>query len=97
MPKTRQLMMLSIPRDLWGPIPGQGSNRINTAFDTGANLLIQTIQQDLGIPINHYVEVNFDTFRDISNAVGGVKLLLPDAGQGHPVRSSTSRPPAATT
>jgi LCP family protein required for cell wall assembly len=76
-PKTRQLMILSIPRDLWGAIPGQGNNRINTAFDTGANLLIQTVQQDLGIPINHYVEVNFDTFRDISNAVGGVKFYFP--------------------
>jgi LCP family protein required for cell wall assembly len=69
--------MLSIPRDLWGNIPGQGQNRINAAFDTGANLLIQTIQQDLGIPINHYVEVNFDTFRDIANAVGGVKFYFP--------------------
>ncbi len=76
-PKTHQLMMLSIPRDLWGPIPGHGSNRINSAFDTGANLLIQTIQADLGVPINHYVEVNFDTFRDISNAVGGVSFYFP--------------------
>ncbi len=76
-PKTRQLMMLSIPRDLWGPIPGQGSNRINSAFDTGPNLLIKTIEQDLAIPVNHYVEVNFDTFRDISNAVGGVNFYFP--------------------
>jgi LCP family protein required for cell wall assembly len=76
-PKTKQLMMLSIPRDLWGPIPGQGSNRINTAFDTGANLLIQTIQQDLHVPVNHYVELNFDTFRDISNAVGGISFYFP--------------------
>jgi LCP family protein required for cell wall assembly len=76
-PATRQLMMLSIPRDLWGPIPGHGSNRINSAFDTGAALLVQTIQQDLGIPINHYAEINFDTFRDISNAVGGVKFYFP--------------------
>jgi LCP family protein required for cell wall assembly len=76
-PKTRQLMMLSIPRDLWGPIPGQGSNRINAAFDTGANLLVQTVEADLGIPINHYVEVNFDSFRDISSAVGGVSFYFP--------------------
>jgi LCP family protein required for cell wall assembly len=76
-PKTRQLMMLSIPRDLWGPIPGQGSNRINTAFNTGPNLLIQTIEADLGVPINHYVEINFDTFRDITNAIGGVKFYFP--------------------
>jgi LCP family protein required for cell wall assembly len=76
-PKTHQLMMLSIPRDLWGPIPGQGSNRINSAFDTGPNLLIKTIESDLGVPVNHYVEVNFDTFRDISNAVGGVNFYFP--------------------
>lgn len=76
-PATRQLMMLSIPRDLWGPIPGHGSNRINSAFDTGPALLVETIKQDLGIPIDHYAEVNFDTFRDISNAVGGVKFYFP--------------------
>ena len=76
-PATRQLMMLSIPRDLWGAIPGHGSNRINSAFDTGPDLLVKTIQQDLGIPINHYAEINFDTFRDISNAVGGVKFYFP--------------------
>ncbi len=72
-----QLMMMSIPRDPWVNIPGQGANRINSAFDNGPNLLIQTIEQDLGIPINHYAEVNFDTFRDITNAVGGVKLYFP--------------------
>ncbi|MGH9055609.1 MAG: LCP family protein [Acidimicrobiales bacterium] len=76
-PATKKLMMLSIPRDLWGPIPGNADNRINSAFDTGPNLLIQTIENDLKIPIDHYVEVNFDTFRDISNAVGGVKFYFP--------------------
>ena len=76
-PATRQLMIFSIPRDLWGAIPGHGSNRINTAFDSGPALLVQAIQQDLGIPINHYVEVNFDSFRDISNAVGGIKFYFP--------------------
>jgi LCP family protein required for cell wall assembly len=76
-PKTRQMMILSIPRDLWGPIPGQADNRINSAFDTGANLLVQTIQADLGVPINHYVEVNFNSFKDITDAVGGVKFYFP--------------------
>lgn len=76
-PAARQMMMMSIPRDLWGPIPGHGSNRINSAFDAGPNLLIQTIETDLGIPVNHYVELNFDTFRDISNAVGGVSFYFP--------------------
>ena len=76
-PATRQLMLMSIPRDLWIPIPGHGSNRINSALDTGPNLLIQTIEQSIGIPINHYVEVNFDSFRAISDAVGGVNFYFP--------------------
>jgi LCP family protein required for cell wall assembly len=76
-PSSHQLMMMSIPRDLWVNIPGQGTNRINTALDSGPNRLIQTIEQDLGIAVNHYAEVNFDTFRDITNAVGGVRLYFP--------------------
>lgn len=76
-PATRQVELLSLPRDLWVNIPGAGQNRINSAFDTGPNLLIQTIQQDLGIPVNHFVEVNFDTFQAITDAVGGVKFYFP--------------------
>jgi polyisoprenyl-teichoic acid--peptidoglycan teichoic acid transferase len=76
-PKYHEIMMMSIPRDLWVNIPGMGPNRINAAFDNGPDLLVETIEQDLHIPINHYVEVNFDTFRDITNAVGGVKFYFP--------------------
>lgn len=76
-PATRQIELMSIPRDLWVDIPGHGKNRVNSAFDTGPNLLIQTIEQDFGIPINHFVEVNFDTFRAIADAVGGVSFYFP--------------------
>ncbi len=76
-PATRQVEILSLPRDLWVNIPGLGQNRINAAFDSGPNLLIQTIQQDLNIPVNHFVEVNFDTFQAITDAVGGVKFYFP--------------------
>lgn len=76
-PATRSAEILSIPRDLWVPIPGMGSNRINTAFDSGADLLVRTIETDLGIPIDHYVEVDFQSFRDIVDAVGGVKEYFP--------------------
>ena len=76
-PAARQIELMSIPRDLWVNIPGQGMNRINSAFDTGANLLIQTIEADLHIPINHFVEVDFDTFRAITDAVGGVNFYFP--------------------
>jgi polyisoprenyl-teichoic acid--peptidoglycan teichoic acid transferase len=77
-PKTTEASLLSIPRDLWVKIPGHTySQRINTTFDTGPDLLVQAVQQDLGIPIDHYVEVNFDSFRQIVNAVGGIKEYFP--------------------
>jgi LCP family protein required for cell wall assembly len=77
LPASHALSILSIPRDLWVPIQGMGTQRINASFDNGANLLVSTIQSDLGIPIDHYVEVNFDTFRQITDAVGGVKFYFP--------------------
>jgi LCP family protein required for cell wall assembly len=77
-PKTTSATLLSIPRDLWVKIPGHTySQRINTTFDTGPDLLVQAVQQDLGIAIDHYVEVNFDSFRQIVNAVGGIKEYFP--------------------
>jgi len=77
-PATESASLLSIPRDLWVAIPGQGTNRINTAFNTGPDLLVRTIQEDLGIAINHYVDVDFDTFRQVVNALGGVKFWYPE-------------------
>jgi LCP family protein required for cell wall assembly len=77
MPAAHKLSILSIPRDLWVPVAGMGDTRINSAFNNGANLLVSTITSDLGIPIDHYVEVNFDTFRQITDAVGGVKFWFP--------------------
>ena len=77
-PATTSATLLSIPRDLWVPIPGSDtSNRINSTFDTGADLLVKTIETDLGIGIDHYIEVNFQSFRDIVNAVGGVEEYFP--------------------
>jgi len=76
--KQKKAMILSIPRDLYVPISGTtGSNRINTAFDNGAQRLVDTIQQDLGIKINHYVQVDFVGFQSIVNSVGGVDIYVP--------------------
>ncbi len=76
-PKTHAVTLLSIPRDLYVNIAGIGQSRINSAFNNGPNLLISTIQHDLGIPVNHFVEINFDTFQSITDAVGGVKVWFP--------------------
>ncbi len=77
-PKTHRVEMLSIPRDTYVPIPGTGgSNRVNAAFNTGPGLLVKTIQQDFGIPINHVVVANFPGFEGIVNALGGISLDFP--------------------
>ena len=74
-PKTRQIEMLSIPRDTYVPIPGTGgSNRVNAAFNTGPGLLVKTIQEDFGIPINHVVVANFPGFEGMVNSLGGISL-----------------------
>ena len=81
-PAAKTVTVLSIPRDLWVDIPGNdsnisGMNRINAAYDSGPDLLIQTIEQDLGIPINHYMSVNFPGFSGMVNALGGVTMDFP--------------------
>jgi polyisoprenyl-teichoic acid--peptidoglycan teichoic acid transferase len=77
--KQSKAAIFSIPRDLYVPISGTDySDRVNTAFSNdGAAGLIATIQQSLGFPINHYVEIDFVGFRDIVNAVGGVNVYFP--------------------
>ncbi len=83
-PATKTVTVLSIPRDLWVDIPAnssdvQGENRINAAFNTGPDLLIQTIEQVLHIPINHYMSVDFPGFQGMVDALGGVTMNFPTA------------------
>jgi LCP family protein required for cell wall assembly len=83
-PANKTVTILSIPRDLWVDIPGDqngisGMNRINAAYDAGPDLLIQTIEQDLGIQINHYIDVDFPGFTDMVNALGGITMDFPTA------------------
>jgi LCP family protein required for cell wall assembly len=70
--------MLSIPRDLWVPIPGNGSNKINAAYSFGGpQLLVQTLKENLGVEINHYVEIDFVGFMDMIDELGGVEIFFP--------------------
>lgn len=74
-PEERQARLLSFPRDLWLPIAGTGrSSRINTAYARGEQVLIDTIEENFGVPINHYVEIDFVGFEKLVNAVGGIPL-----------------------
>lgn len=77
-PKTRSLALLSIPRDTLVPIPGYGTTRINAAFNSGTpTLLVNVLDQDFGIQVNHVVEFDFVTFEQIADAVGGVEQWFP--------------------
>jgi len=76
-PVAESAAILSIPRDLYVTIPGQGRDRINSAFAIGGpELLIQTIQEGLGIQVNHYAEVDFQGFKNIVDTVGGLSVYL---------------------
>jgi LCP family protein required for cell wall assembly len=77
-PASRRVSLLSIPRDLVVPIAGTGAqNRINAAFSAGPGQLVQTIEQNFGIPINHYILIDFDGFRAIVDALDGIDVRFP--------------------
>lgn len=87
-PETESASILSIPRDLYVLIPGRGRDRINTAFVYGsagdnplggAALAMQTVEYNLGVPINHYVLVDFSAVINGINAIGGIDVNVPVA------------------
>lgn len=76
-PKAKKIWMLSIPRDTRVEIPGHGVNKINAArelggADDGDALLIETVKQFTGIPVNYYMEVSFLGFVKAVDTVGGL-------------------------
>ena len=75
-PQQGQAAIVSIPRDLWVTVSGS-RDRINSAFAIGGpQLLIDTIHENLGISINHYVEVDLEGFKNIVDTVGGLEIYL---------------------
>lgn len=81
-PGEEEATVLSLPRDLVVPISGTGEEaRINTAYngttpEEGRQRLIDTIRDNFGIDVNHYVEVDFEGFARMVDAVGGVPLFF---------------------
>ncbi len=82
-PISKTAGMLSIPRDMWVNIPGFGYSRINTAWTLGRGsklpgggpaLTMKTVSQFIGVPVDYYVQVDFDTFVDIIDLIGGVDV-----------------------
>jgi len=78
-PATHTASEVSIPRDSFVPIPGTDTaNRVDDALNSGPSELVKTVQDDYGIPINHFVSLNFDTFQGVVNNLGGIKMYFPD-------------------
>jgi LCP family protein required for cell wall assembly len=84
--ENRTAGLLSIPRDLQVPIPGQGEDRINTANfygslqnpDGGPALLRATIEGNFRVPVDGYLMVDFAAFRRIVDALGGIEVDVPE-------------------
>jgi polyisoprenyl-teichoic acid--peptidoglycan teichoic acid transferase len=77
-PGSNEVMVLSIPRDLWVKLAQVSvEDKINQAFDGGPSRLIATIQENLGLTINHFVQVDFSGFRQVVDSIGGISLYVP--------------------
>lgn len=82
-PLTKTAGMLSIPRDMWVNIPGFGYSRINTAYSSGEGnklpgggpaLASKTVEQFLGVPIDYYAQIDFGTFVEFIDLIGGIDI-----------------------
>lgn len=84
-PITKTAGMMSIPRDMWVNIPGFGYSRMNTAYPSGegaqlpgggAGLVMKTVEQFLGVPVHYYAQVDFNTFTEFIDYLGGVDVWV---------------------
>ncbi|MFL6064822.1 MAG: LCP family protein [Friedmanniella sp.] len=79
-PRLGKPALISIPRDSYVPIPGNGQNKINAAFSFGgARLLEQTVEQSTGLRVDGYLEIGFGGFVNVIDALDGIRMCLPRA------------------
>ena len=80
---NKSVNVLSVPRDLWVKIPGHGNNRVNAAYffgdqerpnQGGPPLAKQTVLDNFGIKVDYFMEIDFNGFRSIIDALGGITL-----------------------
>ncbi len=77
------IQMIHFPRDLYVSIPGHGKNKINAAYAFGGEpLLVQTLQNLLGIRIDHVARTDFGGLKGMVDAVGGVRVYAEEASNG---------------
>ena len=74
---TGIISLLSVPRDLWVTIgDSENTERINVAYREGPAVVVRTVNRALGIPIHHYLEIDFQGFKQLVDAVGGVTVCV---------------------
>jgi LCP family protein required for cell wall assembly len=82
-PRAERAIVVSFPRDLYVNIPGHGYNKLNAAFSFGATtqeraqLLIDTLYQNFGVDVHHYIELNFQSFVGLVNKLGNISVYVP--------------------
>jgi len=75
--ETKTIHLTSLLRDMYVDIPGRDGNRLNAAYSYGGpKLLLETLEENFDIEINRYVQVNFQAFANLVDAVGGVELKV---------------------
>ena len=90
-PSRPYVGLLSVPRDLWVPIPGYGENRINTAHffaeaeapNSGPYRAVATVESNFGVEIDYFARIRFEGFKEVVNALGGVDIELSEPLAGY--------------
>jgi polyisoprenyl-teichoic acid--peptidoglycan teichoic acid transferase len=86
-PTARSAGFLSIPRDLWVDIPGFEYGKINTAYflgeahrlpGGGPALSMQTVEKFLGLPVDFYIQINYASFENLIDEIGGIEVYVPE-------------------
>lgn len=103
-PASKTAGMLSIPRDMWVNIPGFGYSRINTAYPSGEGaqlpgggpgLAMKTVSQFIGVPVDYYIQVDFNVFTAMVNElidIGGCLEVYPTENMTlDPIGSGTDK------
>ena len=73
----KKAYVISFPRDSWVEIPGYGNQKINAAFSFGGpKLLIETMENLTGIRVDHYGAIDFEGFKSMTDALGGVTVNI---------------------
>ena len=80
LPPGGKSALISIPRDSYVDIPGHSNNKINAAYAFGGpELMVQTVEQNTGLRLDGYMEIGFGGFVNIIDALGGIRMCLPNA------------------